>query len=423
MSSHSLLNVAIVTARFPPADSTGTLRVEALLEGLSSSLVRPTWITLPLEWLRLDGAIRQGQSSRETAGDVLRPTTWTDRPMRAWAKIPLLRRFQRSLFIPDNLAIWALLSSRGLVPQIASSRVVYATGPPYSALSLGRRLADHLDCPFVCELRDPPSLDRRARSRGVIGRRRLRRWERRLVSRATAVVTLTPSVKKWLVDQHRIRPDRVVVIPNGVPPIPTGKRSASDDSAAHRKSPFTIAYVGSVRSHGDAMILRQLCDALEELPDGGCLRLVGRFPDSILQPLAHRRVVNVVDRVSHSEALAEVMNADVSLVLADESESWWIGRKVFESLEAAKQILAIVPSGDTSSLLRRSDKALVVDRSDLDQGAVAEAVSLLAHRANSACIASTVKPHIPQQREMVEAVATTLRNVVEGRALPEDWRP
>lgn len=422
MSGHNMLDVAIVTARFPPAVSTGTLRVKALLEGLSSCSISPTWITLPLEWVNTDGTITEVGKNQEYA-PVLRPSTWTDGTMRTWARIPLLRRMQRNLFIPDNLVLWALFSARGLASRIGLTKIVYATGPPYSALSLGRRLAHRLECPFVCELRDPPSLDRRARRRGTIGRRRLRRFENALVSSATAVITVTPSVKRWLVDQHRISPDRVVVIPNGVPPIPMGMGSPIDGLAAHRESPFTVAYVGSVRSHRDATILRQLCEALADVPGGGCMRLVGRFPESIQASLSSHEVVEFVGRVSHEKALAEMMNANVSLVLADESESWWIGRKVFESLEVANQILAIVPSGDTSSLLRRSDKALVVDRSDFDRGVASETLSRLVQRAQTGFLSSTSKPHIPREREMVDAVASTLRNVVDGRALPEDWRP
>ena len=353
--------VAYVTARYPPMRSSGTYRVEAVVEHLPSHGFELVPITIPNAWMAQQSGHDPGPV---TDPRVIQPEGELDNVIRLISRIPGLRRVLREALVPDILVMWARSTTPKLLPLLDEVDAVYATGPPFSALILANELAASLDLPVIQEVRDPPSFNRRLVGRSRAWHKRMLRFERRTLLAADMIITVTDGTRRRLLELHSgLSPERCVVITNGYPEI------EPDLGASGRQSDrFTVAYVGSFQggtgSRKDSLFNPAIVlPALRDLEDAS-LRVVGPVtPEQrdLISAVEGGRLVTFTGLVERETALAEVAAADVALVIA-EFEDWWIGRKVFEYLAFAKRILAIVPeAGDTAKLLKTHPKAVVVE--------------------------------------------------------------
>lgn len=412
------LSVAFVTARFPPMDSTGTIRVSALRRDLTRYGIEPIFVTISPDWMKQqDASLRSEDIAAEP--DSINVDSSFGRVMRAWARIPLLRRLQRWLAVPDILIDWARATSHMSLERLDEVDAVYVTAPPYSALGAGRNLSRRLEVPLLIELRDPIRLDRRASKRGRFFMARLRRYERQQLLAADAIVTVTAGVKRHILDSHpEISPELVTVIPNGA----GSALQLAERERMPRTGKFTVVYVGSLRGRDDVALLRQLASDLGRLNPPGILRLVGHFSDDLLAEITSGSPgagVVATGRLSRAEAIKELERADVSLVIAGVEEHWWIGRKAIESLVHARQILAIAPSGDLAEVLSHSAKSIVVPRNG-DPEQLEMALSALEERSRRNRIPQGQEPFVPTDEAVASSIAQLVRAVVDGGPI-DDW--
>jgi hypothetical protein len=404
--------IAYVTARFPPMQTSGTYRVEAVLQYLPRHGFELAPVTIPDEWM----AQQSGRTLPPIANPaVSQPESRLDPLVRRLASVPLIRRALREVLLPDILAPWARSVGVPLADSLQDVQLVYATSPPFSTMVLAHRLAAALGVPCVQEIRDPPSFNRRLRGRNKTWARRMLHFERRYLTAADAVIAVTEGTRSRLLELHRdLDPERCFVVTNGYPEIDPDLSLSGRDVDT-----FTITYVGSfqggTKARTDSVFNPAiLLPALSLLPpDKARLRIVGPATEAQRQMIssapAGDRVefVGVVDR---RPAIAEVAATDVALILAEDDE-WWIGRKVFESIAFAPRILALVPrEGDTSRLLRAQEKATIVGPDEI--GRLDEIVADLYSDWTTA--AQAVTPPRPRKgvqtdRSCVEQIAQVLR--------------
>lgn len=324
-------------------------------------------VTLPTEWMEY-------QSRQELAGvavDAYQPEGATDRFVRFLSTVRYLNWVQRAILVPDLLALWARAAARKMARELDGIDLVYGTSPPYSGMVAAQRLADALGVPCVQELRDPPSFHRALRRRSRFYIWRMVRFERRYLSRAAQIITVTPRTRLRLLALHPgLAPDRMHVVTNGYPDIDVDPALAGRDLAK-----FTVTYVGtfqgSVKARESSVFTPAiLMEGLSALPaEKVSLRIVGTMSDQQkknLEKLDRNGVIEFVGLVDREVALAETATADVAVILADDDD-WWIGRKAFEYLRHAHTILAIVPPGDTTDLLESHSRSDVVSPHDLDK--------------------------------------------------------
>ncbi len=321
-------------------------------------------VTLPDDWMRF-----QGQDHLSGASlPAIQPEARTDNFVRQFSQIRYLNWLQRAILLPDLLAPWARAAARKAAPKLEGVDVVYGTSPPYSGMILASRLADELGVPCVQELRDPPSFHRALRRRSDFYRRRMVGFERRYLSRASQVIAVTPGTRTRLLELHpNLDPARIHVVTNGYPDVDIDPGKSGRDPEK-----FTVTYVGtfqgSVRARKSSVFTPAiLMEALNQLPaDKVSLRIVGKTSTQQRQNLAAldpNGIVEFVGMVERSAALAEVATADIAVILADD-DPWWIGRKAFEYLRFAHTILAVVPDGDTTDLLKSHSRVDVVSPDD-----------------------------------------------------------
>lgn len=404
--------IAYVTARYPPMQSSGTFRVEAVMRYLPGLGFQPTVVTLPPGWVRQQsGSARLAQAIGPEPG-VLRPSAPSDPLVRVVSRTPVARRLLRHVAVPDLLVYWARRIPARVAPRLEGVRLVYVTSPPFSAMVAGAALAERLGVPCVQELRDPPSFNRRLRGRAASFIRRMRAFEADHLSRAEAVIVVTPGMRRELLRLHpHLDQGRMHVVTNGYPVLEA-------DPARSGRDPdrFTITYVGSfqggVPQRADSLFTPEVVlPALARLPGPAVLRLVGPVTPAQRAGLEARwpaDMLQFVGRVPRRQALAEMAAADACLVVSDE-DPWWIGRKVFEYQAYGRRILAVVPEGDTADLLRKSGKSLVVPLGDA--AGLERAIRMLFESAPTAP-APAREVSIPTDADCVEGIARVLRSVL-----------
>lgn len=102
------------------------------------------------------------------------------------------------------------------------------------------------------------------------------------------------------------------------------------------------------------------------------VNFVGGLPPSKWQFIHEHQLdglVHVQKRVSHHEAIRQMLAADVLLLLLVGSEGGrkWYPGKLFEYLYAGRPVLAVAPEGIATALIRQAGVGLVVEPQDTDR--------------------------------------------------------
>ena len=322
-------------------------------------------VTLPHDWMEFQSR----HEYEEHAQGAYQPTSRTDSLIQRISTTRYVNWIQRAVMVPDLLAIWARSAARQMAEQLEGIDLVYGTSPPYSGMVAAQRLADLLGVPCVQELRDPPSFHRSIRRRSSFYRARMVRFERKYLSQAERVITVTPRTRQRLLEIHPgLDPAKFDVVTNGYPDLEADPAKSGRDPEK-----FTVTYIGtfqgSVKAREDSVFTPAiLMEALNRLPaDRTSMRIVGSVSSQQrknIEKLDRNGIVEFVGLVDREVALAETAATDVAVILADDDD-WWIGRKAFEYLRHAHTILAVVPPGDTTDLLSVHERVDVVAPDDL----------------------------------------------------------
>jgi len=371
----------------------------------------PVPITIPATW------VKQQDSAKTAAAigdedDAIRPVGTLDGIRSRVMDWKPTRKIARELVIPDALRHWAKSVAGTVVEALPRVEAVYATSPPYSAMILAHDLGKLLGVPVVQELRDPPSFNRWVKHRSTLTRHRMRTFERRYLSAADAVITVTPTTRTRLLDLHpELRPDAVRVVTNGYPPI-TPEPTRSSRSADVFTLAFTGTFLSGAKGRQDGPFNPAvLVPHLASLPGPSDFRIAG----TLLSGQAHGLVgqgnarITGLGHLAREDAVAEIAAADVSVVVADD-DAWWIGRKVFEYLAFAKRILAVVPEGDTADLLRQSPRATVIPISNPE--ALDDALRGLYRDWLAGIVPTGDEPFVQSDASCVAEIAEVIRSVI-----------
>ncbi|MDW8239947.1 MAG: glycosyltransferase [Acidobacteriota bacterium] len=126
---------------------------------------------------------------------------------------------------------------------------------------------------------------------------------------------------------------------------------------------------------GDAA--QPLLDALSQLRRQSArlnlqVNFIGGLPPSKWQFIHEHQLdgfVHVEKRISHHDAIQQMLAADVLLLLlvGNEGGRKWYPGKLFEYLYAGRPVLAVAPEGIASELLRQAGVGLVVEPQDIDR--------------------------------------------------------
>jgi hypothetical protein len=358
----------IVSWYFPPGNTIGAVRVGKLAKFLHESaidfrvLTASRWNlpeTLPLE----------------IPAQYVVSTPWTDvnelpaplRAARGWLRRDRdepsdavgARRRRRGVShawrtltnLPDRQIGWLPHALAGAKRRLGGWRpdLIYASAPPFTSLIVADRLSARYGCPWVIEFRDrwvdDPYYEKPAWRMALETR-----WERRLVERAAAIVTVSDPWAESFRVKYAGKP--VTTILNGFDP----DDFACEPSGPPAGGPLSIVYTGAIYpGRRDPTPLFAAIGRLGR--DGGDVRVrfYGTTPEHVL-PLARAcgvaHLIEVFPSVPYRQSIRIQKTADVLLLLQwnDPREQGNVPAKLFEYLAARRPILGLgladgVPAG------------------------------------------------------------------------------
>jgi len=279
----------------------------------------------------------------------------------------LTRRFfvpEASHDFPDDRMPWITRVIRHLILKrrlYSDVDVVFTTSYPYSDHMAGLVMKRTFGTPWVADFRDPwfdnaifmerKSNDFKQRTLGL---------ERIVLESADKIVVVAPTMKETMLSRHKgLDESRIEVVTNGY------DEEDFRDVKPKARNEFTILFIGEqYGSRSPEPLLSaylEFCNLIQE-SSAVTLRIVGTR-DAKIQRVYETFVkenpwarVEIENRVSHGEAISEMLGADVLVYILGDGESITKSvypGKVFEYLAARKPILGIAPHGQTGELVER----------------------------------------------------------------------
>lgn len=373
-----LRKVLIVSYYYPPSAEMGAFRILRFTRHLPDFGFQPYVLTVQN---RSHGSIDPALLN-DIPPDVRVIKTFSaeHRLLRAPRLVGLDPRW---IFLPDTHIGWLPFAvHRGAaIIRREDIDVMLASGPVFTSLLIGCRLKQKTGVPFVADFRDPWTQSVFTTHPTALHRRMERRMEHAVLNAADYVVTTTEAMRQAMIETYPFLANRSVVISNGY--------DAEDFDGLVREPSsgrFTIVYVGRIygpRTTGHFLTaVRRLVDRDSALRES--MRIVFAGPrdhrtESLVNGLRLREVVDFLGFVPHRAGLQLMVNADVLLLLMAREEAVGAGSstivipgKTFEYLGARRPILALVPEGAVSAMIRETGSGLVVppDETSKIEGAI-----------------------------------------------------
>jgi glycosyltransferase involved in cell wall biosynthesis len=329
------------------------------------------------------GLYRRATGATDLAAPVNLSTS--ARPGRG-AREKLLSSIRGALFIPDGRVGWLPAGSRAAlrIARREKPDLVFASGPPFTAHWIGRRVAERTPLPLVLDFRDPWTQAPFYPARPAWARRIDERLEASCVRRASAVITVNRQIRDDLLSRiPSTDPGRIHVLTNGFDPADFAGREA-------RPAPqWTLTHTGTLPGHGLpsglAEALRILLREDPALADQIRIRFVGvKDPGAAEGPLEPPldRLARVEGYLPHGESVQALLDSQCLLLLIEEGpmSRGILTGKLFEYLGSGRPILALAPEGEAAELIRETRAGRVVRSGDAEAIARALREALRAHR-------------------------------------------
>jgi hypothetical protein len=251
--------------------------------------------------------------------------------------------------------------------QSADYMSVVTCGPPHLTHDGGRLVAQRAGLPFIMDLRDPWSIERRLPEiyASPLFFSFSRRYERRAVAQADLVVTNTHALSDAM--QKRYPHADVLTVMNGF--------DSEQIPSSGQRSCFVVAYAGGIYVDRDPRLLfravHQVVGQLQLTPDEFRVEMIGQvgsFGGVPLEVIAREEGVERHVRVGpwrpREQALQFLAQASVVVCLPQDNP-YAIPSKVFEYMRFDAWLLVLAESGSpVHELLHDTDADIVSPRND-----------------------------------------------------------
>jgi glycosyltransferase involved in cell wall biosynthesis len=271
----------------------------------------------------------------------------------------VLHDLRAALFIPDGRVGWLPGGTRAGLRAIRTEgvEVILASGPPFTAHWIARRLADRTGLPLVLDFRDPwtraPFYPRRPAASRVLDER----LERSCLRRADAVLTVNRDIRDDLLAKHPgLEAARFHLVPNGYDPADFSGRSWDP------QPDWTITHTGTLPGDrfpaGFTGALRRL---MAEDPEAAArlrIRMIGRRNPELERRLSEPPLDSLVrfeGYLPHAESVRALLESRLLLLFIEEGPraAGILTGKLFEYLGSGAPVLALAPEGEAAELMGR----------------------------------------------------------------------
>ncbi len=267
-----------------------------------------------------------------------------------------------NFFIPDARRAWIRPSIRFLRSYVESESIdaMISTGPPHSMHLIAMGVAAKHAIPWITDFRDPwTNIDFYGHLRLLrCADARHRRLERRVLQRASKVVTVSPS---WVADFARIsgRSD-ITLITNGYDP------ADFQDDPGRLDDLFTICHSGSMNQDRNPQtlwrVLAKLCDENRRFKDKLRILLIGQVDITVRKSIHQYKLdghLEKSDFLPHDQLIRRIRRAQLLLLTinATANAGGIIPGKLFEYLAAGRPIFCVGPPEQDAAQILRTTRA------------------------------------------------------------------
>jgi glycosyltransferase involved in cell wall biosynthesis len=377
------VKILLVTWYFPPSRTIAAVRLGKLARFLIAQghevrvltpqdppLPQDLAVDFPEDWvLRTPWQVPQpegGSAAKRPAPAAVGTVPSGGVAKRSFLKRNLWRLHASCEDFPDNRAPWLPYAVGAGAELLGSWRpdIIFASGPPFTTLLVGRALSERFDLPLVLEFRDrwtedpyhPPFFWRRWRNR---------RAEDDLIAHARAIVTVSAP---WAEDYRARYGKPTEVVYNGYDAEFCG--IGPFDGAADSPG-LEIVYTGGIYpGYRDPS---PLFAAMKKLDDQGlaCRMIFHGVRPAVVAPLAEAQgvshLVEVREVLSHEDALRRQRESDILVLLQwnNPKEQGNVPGKFFEYLGARRPILVLgLHNGVPATIVKERDAGFFANDPD-----------------------------------------------------------
>jgi len=284
----------------------------------------------------------------------------------------LKRAFAQWVLVPERQVLWKLPAQRLAIRTSRQHnwKCVFGTCPPLTAGWIGMNIANRLKLPFVLELRDIISENYEGGPPTEIHRDIVRKIERMVVHSASKIITVSPGIKSWVMNRHKIESRMIEVILSGYDPK---DKERFDALPTIRNNRFTMIYAGAFYRHRKPDTLLR---AVKNLIDRGLvptkkLRVVfvSNLMPSVISQYQLDDVVETVAMIPREKVLQLYANSDLLLLICDKCnyQNVTIPGKIFEYIMTEKPILGLLGLDSiTAQIMKELNNSVIVDAEDVE---------------------------------------------------------
>lgn len=383
MITHPPRRVLFVSYLFPPTGGVGVHRVTKFVKYLPEFGWQPSVLTVsnpsvplhdesllrdipPGTLIRRARTYEPGYATKQAvAGGSQGPS---GRGGWSGAVKALARGMANFLLQPDSQVLWhpqAYRQGLRLLKEIPHEAII-STGPPFSSLLLGARLARRTGLPLILDYRDEWDISNaywENKGHGRFANWIQTRQQARAVRQADVLLATTPSSAAAIESFARQigSAAQATFIYNGYDPddyaaLPAGSR----DTMLSKK--YRLAFVGTLWNLNSIQpvieALRQLSAHSPHIAGEIELLLAGRRTadqEALVDPLEGSPVqVTRLPFLSHAEAIQLMRSADALLMLNSDLPKTQriINAKTFEYMAARRPMFVVAPPGDVWDVVR-----------------------------------------------------------------------
>ena len=293
----------------------------------------------------------------------------------------LFKKVVAQFMLPDLQILWWPDLIVKLVQIIRRERpsVLFVSAPPFSSFLPVVTVGKIMGVPVILDYRDEWAFSRDQWENAIkhnLARRLDLIFERFSIKQCSAFTAANESYVSGIYSAYpNVSADKGFVVTNGFDEDDLNPL-VHKDLLARNDSQISIVYTGTVWKATSLntfiSVLKNLLKMEPALRDVLRVKIFGRVVDAeqgYLQDGDLTGVLQMFGYIEHDELMRETMSADVLLITLTDlpGADKIITGKAFEYMAAGKQILALVPEGETRQLLSRNyNKLSLVNSNDLD---------------------------------------------------------
>lgn len=281
-------------------------------------------------------------------------------------------QIRANLFIPDARVGWNKQALPIIKELISKNKFDYiiTTGPPHSTHLIGLAIQKEFGIKWLADFRDPwrevyyNTLFKKTKWAD----KKDQKLETEVIQKADVILTVGPSMAELLQNKLSTNKDKVKFILNGF------DETKFATIKAKRYPEFTIAHIGLWSLNQAHYEIVQAIKSI--LSENNSVKikfvLVGNVASEIIQELEQipHLILDIKGKVSHEEALTEMLNADLLLncLAILPNSKLLISGKLMEYLASGNHTIVIGPSdGDAAKIMENVENAFIFEPNDVSK--------------------------------------------------------